>query len=75
MACCFAKFCIFEERLDFTLLSGLRLSGPVDKARRDIPTESTQLGAKTIDLKVLNARWTESSLSTGVRRCWALFWI
>ena len=51
MACCFVKFCIFEERFDFTLLSGVRLSGPVDKAWRDIPTESTQLVAKTIDLK------------------------
>ena len=51
MACCFAKFCIFEERLDFTLLFEVPLSESVDKAWRDIPTESTQLVVKTIDLK------------------------
>ena len=51
MACCFVKFCIFEERLDFTLLFEVPLSESVDKAWRDIPTESTQLVVKTIDLK------------------------
>jgi hypothetical protein len=51
MACCFVKFCIFEERFDFTMLSGVRLAGPVDRAWRELPAESTQLVAKTIDLK------------------------
>ena len=51
MACCFVKFCIFEERFDFTMLSSVRLTGPVDRAWRELPAESTQLVAKTIDLK------------------------
>ena len=51
MACCFVKFCIFEERFDFTMLSGVRLAGPADRAWRELPAESTQLVAKTIDLK------------------------
>ena len=51
MACCFVKFCIFEERLDFTLLFEVPLPESVDEAWRDIPTESTQLVVKTIDLK------------------------
>jgi hypothetical protein len=51
MACCFVKFCIFEERFDFTMLSRVRLAGPVDRAWRELPEESTQLVAKTIDVK------------------------
>ena len=51
MACCFVKFCVFEERFDFTLTSGERLAGPVACEWRGLPGDSLKLVAKTIDLK------------------------
>eukprot|EP00435_Cladocopium_sp_Y103_P066931 s1136_g29.t1 len=50
MACCFIKFCIFEERFDFTLTSGERLCGRVHDEWRSMAAESVQLVAKTVAL-------------------------
>eukprot|EP00435_Cladocopium_sp_Y103_P058672 s441_g20.t1 len=51
MACCFIKFCIFEKRFDFKLMSGERLCGEVHDEWRKMADESIQLVAKTVDLK------------------------
>ena len=51
MACCFVKFCMYEERFDFSLTSGERLAGPVASEWRDMPADSVRLVSKTIDLK------------------------
>ena len=51
MACCFVKHCIYQNYFDFNLASGERLCGSVDPAWTQLPKESLQLVAKTVDLK------------------------
>eukprot|EP00438_Fugacium_kawagutii_P022633 Skav216773 [mRNA] locus=scaffold3064:4705:6270:+ [translate_table: standard] len=51
IACCFTKFCLHEDRYDFTLSSGERLAGNVSEAWRQLPEDQVQVVSKTVDLK------------------------
>jgi len=53
MACCFVRYCLFENRFDFTLASGEKLCGSVNPEWKQMPESAIQLVAKkkTVRLK------------------------
>ena len=50
-ACCFVRYCVFENLFAFTLASGEKLCGSVDPEWKQMPEGAIQLAAKTVDLK------------------------